>query len=213
MNASQRLQIFSLLSREITEPKTELKYRSHFQLLIAVILSAQATDISVNRATRPLFRDAPNPETIRDLGVEGLTPYIRAIGLFNTKAKNIISTCNILIEKYQSRVPRTRAALEGLPGVGRKTANVILNTAFGEPAIAVDTHIFRISNRTGLARGKTVLAVEKQLLKTTPENFLIDAHHLLILHGRYTCKARAPLCQNCVIKKLCEFPGKTELSG
>ena len=154
MNASQRLQIFSLLSREITEPKTELKYRSHFQLLIAVILSAQATDISVNRATRPLFRDAPNPETIRDLGVEGLTPYIRAIGLFNTKAKNIISTCNILIEKYQSRVPRTRAALEGLPGVGRKTANVILNTAFGEPAIAVDTHIFRISNRTGACARK-----------------------------------------------------------
>ncbi len=213
MNASQRLQIFSLLSRQITEPKTELKYRSHFQLLIAVILSAQATDISVNRATRPLFRDAPSPEAIRDLGVEGLTEYIRAIGLFNTKAKNIISTCNILIEKYRSRVPRTRAALEGLPGVGRKTANVILNTAFGEPAIAVDTHIFRISNRTGLARGKTVLAVEKQLLRTTPENFLVDAHHLLILHGRYTCKARAPLCKNCAIKKLCEFPAKTELSG
>ena len=213
MNASQRLQIFSLLSRQITEPKTELKYRSHFQLLIAVILSAQATDISVNRATRPLFRDAPSPEAIRDLGVEGLTEYIRAIGLFNTKAKNIISTCNILIEKYRSRVPQTRAALEGLPGVGRKTANVILNTAFGEPAIAVDTHIFRISNRTGLARGKTVLAVEKQLLRTTPENFLVDAHHLLILHGRYTCKARAPLCKNCAIKTLCEFPGKTELSG
>ncbi len=213
MNASQRLQIFSLLSRQITEPKTELKYRSHFQLLIAVILSAQATDISVNRATRPLFRDAPSPEAIRDLGVEGLTEYIRAIGLFNTKAKNIISTCNILIEKYRSRVPQTRAALEGLPGVGRKTANVILNTAFGEPAIAVDTHIFRISNRTGLARGKTVLAVEKQLLRTTPENFLVDAHHLLILHGRYTCKARAPLCKNCAIKKLCEFPAKTELSG
>ena len=213
MNASQRLQIFSLLSRQITDPKTELKYRSHFQLLIAVILSAQATDISVNRATRPLFRDAPSPEAIRDLGVEGLTEYIRAIGLFNTKAKNIISTCNILIEKYRSRVPRTRAALEGLPGVGRKTANVILNTAFGEPAIAVDTHIFRISNRTGLARGKTVLAVEKQLLRTTPENFLVDAHHLLILHGRYTCKARAPLCKNCAIKKLCEFPAKTELSG
>ena len=213
MNASQRLQIFSLLSRQITEPKTELKYRSHFQLLIAVILSAQATDISVNRATRPLFRDAPSPEAIRDLGVEGLTEYIRAIGLFNTKAKNIISTCNILIEKYRSRVPQTRAALEGLPGVGRKTANVILNTAFGEPAIAVDTHIFRISNRTGLARGKTVLAVEKQLLRTTPENFLVDAHHLLILHGRYTCKARAPLCKSCAIKKLCEFPAKTELSG
>ena len=213
MNASQRLQIFSLLSRQITEPKTELKYRSHFQLLIAVILSAQATDISVNRATRPLFRDAPRPEAIRDLGVEDLTEYIRAIGLFNTKAKNIISTCNILIEKYRSRVPRTRAALEGLPGVGRKTANVILNTAFGEPAIAVDTHIFRISNRTGLARGKTVFAVEKQLLRTTPENFLVDAHHLLILHGRYTCKARAPLCKNCAIKKLCEFPAKTELSG
>ena len=213
MNASQRLQIFSLLSRQITEPKTELKYRSHFQLLIAVILSAQATDISVNRATRPLFRDAPSPEAIRDLGVEGLTEYIRAIGLFNTKAKNIISTCNILIEKYRSRVPQTRAALEGLPGVGRKTANVILNTAFGEPAIAVDTHIFRTSNRTGLARGKTVLAVEKQLLRTTPENFLVDAHHLLILHGRYTCKARAPLCKNCAIKKLCEFPAKTELSG
>ena len=213
MNASQRLQIFSLLSRQITEPKTELKYRSHFQLLIAVILSAQATDISVNRATRPLFRDAPSPEAIRDLGVEGLTEYIRAIGLFYTKAKNIISTCNILIEKYRSRVPQTRAALEGLPGVGRKTANVILNTAFGEPAIAVDTHIFRISNRTGLARGKTVLAVEKQLLRTTPENFLVDAHHLLILHGRYTCKARAPLCKNCAIKKLCEFPAKTELSG
>ena len=213
MNASQRLQIFSLLSRQITEPKTELTYRSHFQLLIAVILSAQATDISVNRATRPLFRDAPSPEAIRDLGVEGLTEYIRAIGLFNTKAKNIISTCNILIEKYRSRVPQTRAALEGLPGVGRKTANVILNTAFGEPAIAVDTHIFRISNRTGLARGKTVLAVEKQLLRTTPENFLVDAHHLLILHGRYTCKARAPLCKNCAIKKLCEFPAKTELSG
>ena len=213
MNASQRLQIFSLLSRQITEPKTELKYRSHFQLLIAVILSAQATDISVNRATRPLLRDAPSPEAIRDLGVEGLTEYIRAIGLFNTKAKNIISTCNILIEKYRSRVTQTRAALEGLPGVGRKTANVILNTAFGEPAIAVDTHIFRISNRTGLARGKTVLAVEKQLLRTTPENFLVDAHHLLILHGRYTCKARAPLCKNCAIKKLCEFPAKTELSG
>lgn len=209
MNEAQRSELFARLQETIPEPVTELKYRTRFQLLVAVILSAQATDVSVNRATRPLFRHAGTPQAIYDLGVPGLKQYIRSIGLFNTKAQNIIKTCSILIEKYSGRVPNDRAALEALPGVGRKTANVVLNTAFGEPTIAVDTHIYRVSNRTGLAKGRTVLAVEKALLRATPERYLRNAHHLLILHGRYSCRARAPFCGKCVINHLCQWPSKT----
>ena len=209
MKKTQRSELFGRLQESIPEPVTELKYRTRFQLLVAVILSAQATDVSVNRATRPLFRVAATPQAIHDLGVVGLKHYIRSIGLFNTKAVNIIKTCSILLEKHSGRVPRDRAALEALPGVGRKTANVVLNTAFGEPTIAVDTHIYRVSNRTGLAKGRTVLAVEKALLRATPERYLKKAHHLLILHGRYTCRARAPLCAQCVINSLCQWSSKT----
>ncbi len=209
MKKTQRSELFERLQESIPEPVTELKYRTRFQLLVAVILSAQATDVSVNRATRPLFRVAATPQAVHDLGVVGLKHYIRSIGLFNTKAVNIIKTCSILLEKHAGRVPRDRAALEALPGVGRKTANVVLNTAFGEPTIAVDTHIYRVSNRTGLAKGRTVLAVEKALLRATPERYLKNAHHLLILHGRYTCRARAPLCAQCVINSLCQWSSKT----
>ncbi len=189
-------------------PTTELQYESPFELLIAVILSAQATDISVNKATEKLYKVANTPEAIFELGVNGLKPYIRTIGLFNTKAENIIKTCRILIDQHDSVVPRTRAELEALPGVGRKTANVILNTAFGEPTIAVDTHIFRVANRTGLAKGKTPLEVEKRLVRLTPDEFRKDAHHWLILHGRYVCKARKPLCPECPIIEWCEYKQK-----
>ena len=189
-------------------PTTELNYENPFELLIAVILSAQATDISVNKATDKLYPVARTPEAIFALGVDGLKPYIRTIGLFNSKAENIIKTCRILTENHASEVPRTREELEALPGVGRKTANVILNTAFGEPTIAVDTHIFRVSNRTGLAKGKTPLEVEKRLTRMTPDEFKLDAHHWLILHGRYVCKARAPLCGECPIIEWCEYRKK-----
>jgi endonuclease-3 len=189
-------------------PTTELHYKNPFELLIAVILSAQATDVSVNKATDKLYPVARTPESILALGVAGLKPYIRTIGLFNSKAENIIKTCGMLIEKHDSEVPHTRDDLEALAGVGRKTANVILNTAFGEPTIAVDTHIFRVSNRTGLAKGKTPLEVEKRLTKMTPDEFKQDAHHWLILHGRYVCKARKPLCGECSIVEWCEYRKK-----
>ncbi len=189
-------------------PATELNYEAPFELLVSVILSAQATDISVNKATDRLYPVARTPEAILALGVDGLKPYIRTIGLFNSKADNIIKTCRILIEKHNSEVPRTRKELEALPGVGRKTANVVLNTAFGEPTIAVDTHIFRVSNRTRIAHGKTPLEVEKRLLRVTPDEFKKDAHHWLILHGRYICKARKPLCGECPIVEWCEYTKK-----
>ena len=208
MNKEKRTAIYRILRERMPAPKTELEYTDPFQLLIAVILSAQATDVSVNKATAKLFPVAPTPETMLALGVGGLKPYIRNIGLFNNKAENIIKTCRILIEKHDGKVPRSRAELEGLPGVGRKTANVVLNTAFGEPTIAVDTHIFRVSNRTGLAKGKTPLEVEKRLTRLTPDEFKKDAHHWLILHGRYVCKARKPLCGECPIVDWCEFRRK-----
>ncbi len=189
-------------------PTTELVYETPFELLVAVILSAQATDVSVNRATQKLYPVARTPEAILALDVDGLKPYIRTIGLFNSKAGNIIKTCRLLIENHDGEVPRTREELEALPGVGRKTANVILNTAFGEPTIAVDTHIFRVSNRTGIAHGKTPLEVEKRLLRLTPDEFKKDAHHWLILHGRYVCKARKPLCAECPIVNWCEYKKK-----
>ena len=189
-------------------PTTELVYETPFELLVAVILSAQATDVSVNKATQKLYPAARTPEAILALGVDGLKPYIRTIGLFNSKAENIIKTCRILIADHGSDEPRTRSELEALPGVGRKTANVILNTAFGEPTIAVDTHIFRVSNRTGIAHGKTPLEVEKRLLRLTPDEFKKDAHHWLILHGRYVCKARKPLCGECPIMEWCEYRKK-----
>ncbi len=189
-------------------PTTELVYETPFELLVAVILSAQATDVSVNQATQKLYPVARTPEAILALDVDGLKPYIRTIGLFNSKAGNIIKTCRLLIENHDGEVPRTREELEALPGVGRKTANVILNTAFGEPTIAVDTHIFRVSNRTGIAHGKTPLEVEKRLLRLTPDEFRKDAHHWLILHGRYVCKARKPLCGECPIVEWCEYNKK-----
>lgn len=185
------------------EPATELEYNSNFELLVSVILSAQATDVSVNLATRRLYKKANTPQAIVDLGEEGLKAYIRTIGLFNSKAKNIIAACRILLEKYNGEVPSNRAALEALPGVGRKTANVVLNTAFGEPTLAVDTHIFRVANRTGLALGKTPLEIERKLLKSVPSQYLHDAHHWLILHGRYVCKARKPNCPECIVRDLC----------
>jgi endonuclease-3 len=209
MNRARRTEIFERLRSANPSPTTELEYSTPFELLIAVILSAQATDKGVNLATARLFPVADTPEAILGLGVDGLSRYIRTIGLYNSKAKNIIKTCRLLIEEHDSQVPRDREALESLPGVGRKTANVILNTAFGEPTIAVDTHIFRVANRIGLTRGKTPLAVEKGLLRTTPEEFLQDAHHWLILHGRYVCKARRPACECCIIADLCEYRGKT----
>jgi endonuclease-3 len=208
MNKDKRTAIYSTLRELMPSPTTELGYANPFELLIAVILSAQATDISVNKATAKLYPVANTPEAILELGVAGLTPYIRTIGLFNSKARNIIKTCGILIEKHGSEVPRSREELEALPGVGRKTANVILNTAFGEPTIAVDTHIFRVSNRTGIARGKTPLEVEKRLVRLTPDEFKKDAHHWLILHGRYVCKARKPLCGECPIVEWCEYKTK-----
>lgn len=209
MNRNKRIEIFSRLQQQTPHPTTELNFQNEFELLIAVILSAQATDISVNKATGPLFRVANTPEAIYKLGEKKLKKYIQSIGLFNTKARNILKTCKILIEQYDSKVPDDRKALEALPGVGRKTANVILNTAFGHPTIAVDTHIFRVSNRTGIAPGKTVLEVEKRLLRLVPDVFKRDAHHWLILHGRYTCTARSPRCPACIINDLCEYRHKS----
>jgi endonuclease-3 len=208
VNRDKRTAIYRTLRAGNPNPQTELEYQSPFELLISVILSAQATDVSVNKATAQLYRVANTPQAVLDLGIEGLTPYIRTIGLFNSKAKNIIKTCQILLDEYDGEVPRTREALESLPGVGRKTANVILNTAFGEPTIAVDTHIFRVANRTGLAKGKTPLEVEKRLVRLTPDEFRKDAHHWLILHGRYVCKARKPMCGNCPIAEWCEYRKK-----
>ena len=208
MNKDKRLEIFTRFRNENPKPETELNYSSNFELLVAVTLSAQATDVSVNKATDKLFPIANTPETIHALGVEGLSKYIRTIGLYNSKAKNVIAACKILIDAYNSVVPENREALEALPGVGRKTANVVLNTAFGHPVMAVDTHIFRVSNRTKIAPGKTVLAVEKALMKFVPKDFLVDAHHWLILHGRYTCIARKPRCGSCIISDLCEYKEK-----
>ena len=210
MNPAIRLAIFERFRNANPEPRGELEYASPFELLVAVILSAQATDKSVNRATGPLYKKANTPQAVMKLGVPGLEQYIKSIGLYRTKAKNIIATCAILLEKHCGTVPRDRAALEELPGVGRKTANVVLNIAYGEPTIAVDTHIFRISNRTGLAPGKDALAVELKLLKVTPEAFKQHAHHWLILHGRYICIARKPRCGECPINDLCEFRQKTK---
>ena len=209
MNAAKRHALFARLRAANPAPRTELVHRSPFELLVAVILSAQATDKSVNKATANLFRAAATPAAMLELGVAGLSAHIKSIGLYNGKAKNIIATSRLLIERHAGAVPRLRAALEALPGVGRKTANVILNTAFGEPTIAVDTHIFRVANRTGLAPGKTVRAVEDKLLKVVPAEFRRDAHHWLILHGRYICKARRPECPVCPIADLCEYRGKT----
>jgi endonuclease-3 len=209
MNAQQRAEIFRRLRETNPSPTTELQYSTPFQLLIAVILSAQATDVGVNKATRRLFPVAGTPQALVDLGEEKLKNYISTIGLYNAKAKNVIAACRMLIERHGGEVPRTREELEDLPGVGRKTANVILNTAFGEATIAVDTHIFRVANRTGLAKGKTVRAVEDKLEKTVPAEFKHDAHHWLILHGRYVCKARKPDCPRCIIRDLCEYPHKT----
>ena len=209
MNDTKRRAIFARLRAANPAPRTELIYHSRFELLVAVILSAQATDKSVNKATTPLFRAANTPAALLALGVDGLSPYIKSIGLYNSKAKNIIATCRLLIERHAGRVPATREELERLPGVGRKTANVILNTAFGEATMAVDTHIFRVANRTGLAPGRTVRAVEDKLLKFVPREFLKDAHHWLILHGRYVCKARIPACPSCLIADLCEYRHKS----
>ncbi|MDF1821477.1 MAG: endonuclease III [Alcanivoracaceae bacterium] len=206
MNKAKRTEIFTRLRAANPHPTTELEFSTPFELLVAVTLSAQATDVGVNKATRKLFPVANTPEAIYALGVDGLKQYIKTIGLFNSKAENIIKACRILIDKHGSRVPEDRDALEALPGVGRKTANVVLNTAFGWPTMAVDTHIFRVSNRTKIAPGKNVVEVEKRLLRVIPEEFLQDAHHWLILHGRYTCVARTPKCGSCLIEDLCEFP-------
>jgi endonuclease-3 len=210
MNKQKRTEIFSRLREENPKPVTELNYSSNFELLIAVILSAQATDVSVNKATHKLYPLANTPEAIFALGVDDLKKYIKTIGLFNSKAENVIKTCRALIDRHASQVPQTREELEALPGVGRKTANVVLNTAFGQIAMAVDTHIFRVSNRTGIAPGKNVLDVEKRLLRLVPQAFLLDAHHWLILHGRYTCIARKPRCGACLIEDLCEFKDKRD---
>ncbi len=210
MNAAKRKQIFDRLAQAIPEPKTELNYSTPFELLVAVVLSAQATDKGVNKATAKLFKSANTPAAFLELGEDGLKEYIKTIGLFNSKAKNLIELCRLLLEKHGGEVPQTRHELEALPGVGRKTANVILNTAFGQPTIAVDTHIFRVANRTRIATGKTVLEVEKKLERCVPKEHKRDAHHLLILHGRYTCIARKPRCGSCVIADLCEYPDKTE---
>lgn len=209
MNAQKRYEIFRRFREDNPKPETELNYSSNFELLIAVILSAQATDVGVNKATDKLFPVARTPEAMYALGLEQLTEYIKTIGLFRTKAKNVLETCRLLIERHNSHVPQTREELEALPGVGRKTANVVLNTAFGQVAMAVDTHIFRVSNRTGIAPGKTVLEVEKKLLRFVPKEFLLDAHHWLILHGRYVCQARKPRCGSCRIEDLCEYKEKT----
>ena len=209
MTPRRRAAIFARLKAANPEPRSELEYSTPFQLLVAVMLSAQATDKSVNRATAELFRTAPSPQAMLDLGVAGLSSYIKSIGLFNTKARNVIETCRLLVERFGGEVPAERAALETLPGVGRKTANVVLNVAFGEPTIAVDTHIFRVANRTGLAPGKTPLEVELNLLATVPEQYRRRAHHWLILHGRYVCIARRPRCPECLIADLCEYKHKT----
>lgn len=211
MNQAKRIEILTRLRNENPHPTTELNYSSPFELLIAVILSAQATDKGVNKATDKLFPVANTPQAILDLGVDGLKEYIKTIGLFNSKAENIIKTCRDLIEKHGGEVPEDREALEALAGVGRKTANVVLNTAFGHPTIAVDTHIFRVANRTGFAPGKNVVEVEKKLLKVVPDEFKVDVHHWLILHGRYTCIARKPRCGSCIIEDLCEYKEKTEI--
>jgi endonuclease-3 len=208
VNRDKRQQIFERLREANPHPTTELEYGNPFQLLIAVILSAQSTDVGVNKATRALFRKAKTPKAMLKLGEEGLREHIKTIGLFNTKGRNIIKTCALLEERHGGKVPQERAALEALPGVGRKTANVILNTAFGRPTVAVDTHIFRVANRTGIAPGKNVNEVEKRLLRLVPEEFLQDAHHWLILHGRYTCIARKPRCGSCTISDLCEYRKK-----
>ncbi len=210
MNAEKRREIFRRLHEDNPEPKTELNYSSPFELLIAVILSAQATDVGVNKATAKLFPVAKTPAAIHALGYDGLCEYIRTIGLYPTKARNVLETCRILVECHGGEVPQSREALEALPGVGRKTANVVLNTAFRQLAMAVDTHIFRVSNRTGIAPGKNVLEVEKKLLRFVPREYLLDAHHWLILHGRYVCQARKPRCGSCRIEDLCEYRQKTE---
>jgi len=208
MMPQRRHALFNRLKKHIPDPTTELNYSSTFELLIAVILSAQATDKGVNKATEALFKKADTPDKMAKLGEAGLKKYIKTIGLYNTKGKNIIKTCKMLVKEHASEVPDDRASLEAFPGVGRKTANVVLNTAFGHPTIAVDTHIFRVSNRTGLAPGKNVVEVEDNLMKNVPEKFMLDAHHWLILHGRYTCIARSPRCGSCVIEDLCEFDDK-----
>ncbi|KTD57524.1 endonuclease III [Legionella shakespearei] len=208
MNKQKRHEIFSRFRQQNPHPTTELVYNSPFELLIAVILSAQATDVSVNKATAKLYPVANTPQAVLDLGLEGLKNYIKSIGLYNSKAQNILKTCELLLERYQGEVPNQREALEALPGVGRKTANVVLNTAFGQPTMAVDTHIFRVANRTGIAPGKTPLAVELGLLKNIEPEFLQDAHHWLILHGRYVCTARNPKCSTCLIRDLCEYKDK-----
>ncbi|MGB1951120.1 MAG: endonuclease III [Marinobacter sp.] len=210
MNREKRTEIFTRLRADNPHPTTELNYSTPFELLIAVILSAQATDVGVNKATDKLYPIANTPAAILALGVDGLKEYIKTIGLFNSKAENVIKTCRILLEQHGGEVPDQREALEALPGVGRKTANVVLNTAFGQPAMAVDTHIFRVSNRTGIAPGKNVLEVEKRLMRLVPGEFLLDAHHWLILHGRYTCTARKPKCGACIIEDLCEFKQKRD---
>ncbi|CDH02097.1 endonuclease III [Xenorhabdus bovienii] len=210
MNQQKRIAILTRLQNNNPQPTTELAFNSPFELLISVLLSAQATDVSVNKATTKLYPVANTPQTILNLGVDSLKEYIKTIGLYNTKAENVIKTCRILLEKHQGEVPEDRAALEALPGVGRKTANVVLNTAFGWPTIAVDTHIFRVCNRTQFASGKNVDEVERKLLKVVPDEFKLDCHHWLILHGRYTCIARKPRCGSCIIEDLCEYADKTE---
>lgn len=211
MNAHKRFEIFARLQAENPHPTTELNWTTPFELLAAVLLSAQATDVGVNKATARLYPVANTPQGIIELGLDGLKAHIKTIGLYNTKAVNLMKTCHLLVEQHDGEVPRTRKALEALPGVGRKTANVILNTAFGQPTIAVDTHIFRVSNRTGLAPGKNVVEVEQKLIRHVPREFKQDAHHWLILHGRYTCIARKPRCGSCVIEDLCDYSDKTEL--
>lgn len=212
MNAQKRIEIFSRLQAVCPHPTTELVYHNPFELLIAVMLSAQATDVSVNKCTVHLFKLAPNAQAMLDLGIDQVMDCIRTIGLFRTKAKHVMQTCRILVQQYDGEVPQTKEELESLPGVGRKTANVVLNTAFGQPTIAVDTHIFRVCNRTGIARGKDVRVVEDKLVKLVPKPFLLNAHHWLILHGRYVCKARKPLCEQCIINDLCEYPAKSTLT-
>ncbi|QNM96246.1 endonuclease III [Chitinimonas koreensis] len=209
MNKDSRREFFERLRAHNPEPRTELEYSTPFELLVSVVLSAQATDVGVNKATRKLYPVANTPAAIHALGVEGLEDYIRTIGLYRSKARHVIEMCRLLMERHDGRVPETREALEALPGVGRKTANVVLNTAFGQPTMAVDTHIFRVSNRTGLAPGKDVRAVEDKLVKVIPKEFMLDAHHWLILHGRYVCKARKPDCPVCVVRELCEYKAKT----
>ncbi len=210
MNKLKRTEIFTRFRDANPNPTTELEFSSNFELLIAVMLSAQSTDVGVNKATRKLYPVANTPKSILELGIDGLKEYIKTIGLYNSKAENVIKTCSILLEKHQGQVPDNREDLEALPGVGRKTANVVLNTAFRQPTMAVDTHIFRVSNRTGIAPGKNVNQVEQKLIKFVPDEFLLDAHHWLILHGRYTCVARKPKCGSCLIEDLCEFKKKTE---